>query len=114
MKGAWLSVVVAGLTACPAPGHPYLTLVRVPAGSAVRLRLIAARGVRINARLKPTLETPEGDLVVFDSRALTADSAYFTSSPEAITDGVVRGVIRASVCPSGERLCRVVELRSDE
>jgi hypothetical protein len=114
MTGAWLGVIVAGLTACTAPGHPYLTLVRVPAGNAVRLRLVPAWGVRINARLKPTLETAGGGLVMFDSRGLTADSAYFTASPEAITDAPARGVIRASVCPSGERLCRVVELRSTD
>jgi hypothetical protein len=45
-------------------------------GGATTLVLVAAPGVRINARVKPSLELPDGTVLRFDSPHLTADSAY--------------------------------------
>jgi len=71
------------------------------------LRLVAAPGVRINARLKPALELDDGTIVRFDSPHLTSDSAYFAAAPTAAPpDGARRGTLRVSVCPSGEGICR--------
>jgi len=75
------------------------------------LRLVAAPGVRINARLKPALELEDGTVVRFDSPRLTADSAYFAAAPTAAPPGAARrGTLRVSVCPSGEAICRSLEI----
>jgi hypothetical protein len=73
--------------------------------------LTAATGWKINARLKPVLESSDGGLVRFDSPHLTPDSAYFTAPPVAVVaagTAPVRGTLRASVCAAGESVCRVV------
>ncbi len=76
------------------------------------LRLVAAPGVRINARLKPALELDDGTVVRFDSPHVTADSAYFTAAPTAAPPltGNRHGTLRLSVCPAGEKICRLVEM----
>jgi len=76
------------------------------------LRLVAAPGVRINARLKPALELDDGAVVRFDSPDVTADSAYFTAAPTAAAPltGNRHGTLRLSVCPAGEKICRLVEM----
>ena len=82
-------------------------------GPVSRFRLIAARGARINARLKPALELPHGTVLRFDSPYLTRDSAYFAGVPiaeGALPEEAHRGVVRASVCPEHERLCRTYEV----
>ena len=84
---------------------------RVPAGTAVTL--IPGPGVRINARLKPALERPDGTILRFDSDYLPADSTYFSAAPIAVIPGahdVIHGHLRASVCPSGQNVCRTVQL----
>jgi len=71
------------------------------------LRLVAAPGVRINARLKPALEVDDGTIVRFDSPHVTPDSAYFAAAPTAAPPGAARrGTLRVSVCPFGEGICR--------
>lgn len=78
-------------------------------GPAGRLRLVAAPGARINARLKPALELTDGTVLRFDSPRLTADSAYYADAPTtegALPEEAHRGVVRASVCPREERICR--------
>lgn len=95
------------------PGAP----IRVnysPAGDSTRLTLVPSAGSRINARLKPALELPDGTVLRFDSPRLTADSAYFAEPPSALVAGQrknVRGTIRASICGE-EPACRqfVLEL----
>src|SRR5437870_2991438 len=84
-----------------------LTLVAGPP-----LRLVAAPGVRINARLKPALELDDGTVVRFDSPHVTADSAYFTAAPTAAPPltGNRHATLRLSVCPAGEKICRLVEM----
>jgi hypothetical protein len=78
----------------------------VPEGT--RLRLVPAAGARINAQQRPALQRADSSVVLFDSPSLTTDSAYFTEPPEALVTGPTAGRIVASVCPSGEYVCRPV------
>jgi hypothetical protein len=93
--------------------HPLV--VRVEGGdSSTRLLLVAAPGWKINARLKPALELPGGDIVRFDSPLLTADSAYFAEPPSVRLAGritTIHGTLKASACAAGERVCRLLVLR---
>ena len=70
-------IVLATLALAACHGPP--PLVALEAGPP--LRLVAAPGVRINARLKPALELEDGTVMRFDSPRLTADSAYFAVAP---------------------------------
>jgi len=93
----------------PAP----LRVERESSAGATRLVLVAAPGLRINARVKPALELPDGAVLRFDSPHLTADSAYFTRPPTAALPGAERrvaGTLRASVCSEHELVCRSVTL----
>src|SRR5438874_10988563 len=106
------SVMLVATLAAVASCHGRPALVALEAGPP--LRLMAAPGVRINARLKPALELDGGMVLRFDSPYLTADSAYFAAPPTAARpSGPRRGTLRVSVCPSGERLCRSLEMTVD-
>jgi hypothetical protein len=76
------------------------------------LRLDAAPGARINARLPPVLELRDGTLITFSGDELTADSSYFVASPRAGLGGTRAGTgtLRASVCPADVRVCLSVAL----
>jgi hypothetical protein len=79
--------------------------------------LAAAPGWKINARLKPVLESRSRVLARFDSPRRTADSAYFTEAPVAVVPGreaPIRGTLRASICAPGEGVCRVVAIEISE
>ena len=93
---------------------PPLALRTVPVGDSLRLVLEAAPGWRINARVKPVLESADGTLLQFDAPGLTPDSAYFAEPPVAVVAArgrhPIRGTLRASVCAAGEAVCRVVTL----
>jgi hypothetical protein len=109
---AFLLLVIAACSPAPRTPAP-LRLETVPAGADTRLTLIAAPGVKLNARLKPALELPGGGVVRFDSDRLTPDSAYFAEPPSALLSGrhtKVRGTLRASVCDEGELVCRSITL----
>ena len=98
-----IALLVAALSTAACRGRP--PLVALEAGPP--LRLVAAPGVQINARLKPALGLDDGTVVRFDSPRLTADSAYFAAAPTAAPpEGARRGTLRVSVCPSGEGICR--------
>jgi hypothetical protein len=111
---AALATLAAGILVPACHDEPALLHVEsalVPAGA--RLTLVPAPGVRINARLKPALELPDGTILRFDSDSLTADSSYFSAVPTAVIPGVrgdVHGHLRASVCPAGKNVCMSVEL----
>jgi len=98
-------------------GHPDpvpLKVTAVAAGPDTRLTLIAAPGLKLNARIEPALEFPGGTVIRFQSPHLTPDSAYFAAPPVAVLSGRnrrVHGLLRASVCDSGATFCRTVELR---
>ncbi len=109
------SVIVPVLAACsPAPRIPDpLRLETAPAGADTRLILVAAPGIKLNARLKPALELADGSVLRFDSSRLTPDSAYFAEPPSALLPGRhtrVGGVLRASVCDADELVCRSITL----
>lgn len=102
---ALVLATLATATAC----HSRPPLVALEAGPP--LRLVAAPGVRINARLKPALELDDGTVLRFDSPRVTPDSAYFAAAPTAAPpEGVRHGTLRVSVCPSGEGICRSLEI----
>jgi hypothetical protein len=78
-------------------------------GRVSRFTLVGAPGARINARLKPALELADGTVLRFDSPHVTSDTAYFADAPKAVAalrEEVHGGIVRASVCPTGEKICR--------
>lgn len=107
--GRAIAVLALGALACTRQPEPPLSVVqtRVPGGT--HLILIASPAIQINARLKPALDLADGTVLRFDTPHLTPDSAYFTASPELLlpTGAKTRGKIRASVCDSGEAVCRL-------
>ena len=104
-KFAMLVLATLVIAACHGPPP----LVGLEAGPP--LRLVAPPGVRINARLKPALELDDGTVLRFDSPRVTPDSAYFAAAPTAAPpEGARRGTLRVSVCPSGEGICRSLEI----
>lgn len=107
-------IATLALAACAPGPAPELTLTREPAGTLVRLELHPAPGVRINALLPPTLERSDGSIHRFDSPSRTPDSSYFSAPPVAVVPGPATGIVRASICPDGENVCRVVVVRSEE
>jgi len=104
-------------------GLVLIALVGCAASSPIRLRstvstggqtltLLAASGYKINARLTPALELPDGRVIRFASTELTPDSNYFTAPPTARLAGnrPVRGRLRAGVCRTGGTVCNVVTI----
>lgn len=102
------------LSGCAEGGGRYFSVAREPGADSVVIHLVPAPHVRINARLAPVLELPDGRVLRFSGTALTADSSYFTAPPVLAVRGSPRGMIRASVCPEGDSVCRVVEMVSGE
>jgi hypothetical protein len=113
VRKRWATLTgLLGLVSCLGAGSsdPF-HLEAVPLGANTRLTLLAAPGLKLNARLKPALELTDGRVLRFDSPRLTADSAYFAEPPSAIAIGRRahwRGKLRASVCDAGETICRTV------
>jgi len=112
--------ILLGLTACWSgsaadrwSSEAGLHLETAPASADTRLTLLAAPGYRINARVKPALELPDGSVLRFDTPRVTSDSAYFAEPPAALLKGRpgrVGGTLRASVCQPGQQVCRVLTL----
>ena len=108
-------VGAAGCGARPPAPPPVLRVAASANGSATRLTLLAAPRLRINARLAPALELPDGAALRFDGPR-TADSAYFAAPPTAelpgsrAGGGAVHGRLRASVCRDDEQVCRSIAL----
>jgi hypothetical protein len=102
------------MAACaPEPPAQPLRVETSRAGADTRLTLIPASHIKLNARVKPALELPDGSLLRFDSADLTADSAYFASPPTATLRGRhedVHGTVRASVCENDAPVCRSLVL----
>ena len=107
-RRALLGVTLLLALACAERADPLLSVRREPRGDATHLTLLAAPGARINARLSPALERSSGSVLRFHGTPLTADSSYFTAPPTLDVEGDPSGVIRASVCPEGEAVCRRV------
>lgn len=87
-----------------------MRVTRTPTGH--QLILVPATEARINARLRPTLERPDGRVLYFEAPQVTPDSAYYAAEPvlDLPDPGPPRGLIRVGVCPVGERVCQVVRL----
>lgn len=101
-------LLLALLAGCAPPPNPYLAVEREPVPEGTRLRLVPVAGARINAQQPPALQRADSSVVHFDAAALTPDSAYFAEPPVALVRGPTAGRIVASVCPSGEYVCRPV------
>ena len=109
MRRVALLFIVVGC----APRSDLVRLETTHEAGAFGLRLEPAPGARLNARLKPALELADGSVLRFDSPHLTPDSAYFAEPPVAVLGESTKarsGLLRASVCPTGESVCRTVEL----
>ncbi len=107
MRRAVLALFLGAVAGC-GPEVPFRLAVQ-RGGALSRFSLVAAPGVRINARLKPALELEDGTVLRFDSPHLTEEKAYFADAPTLETPlrrAVHRGVVRASVCSTGEQVCR--------
>lgn len=106
-RGGVVVVLVAVAAAC-GPAVPFRLAVE-RGGPVSRFRLIGRPGARINARLKPALELPDGTVLRFDSPHVTGDTAYFVDAPmvaATLEEDAHAGLLRASVCPAGEQVCR--------
>jgi thiol-disulfide isomerase/thioredoxin len=109
---AWRSRIEALLGDDPVPLHVDATATAL----GVRLTLRADSGARINARVKPALELPNGQVLRFDAPRLTPDSAYFAEAPSVVAPADARltgATVRASICPATERYCREVSIPLD-
>ena len=100
---------------CQPPAKPAgnLHLETSRSGGDTRVTLVAAPGSKLNARLKPALELPDGRVLRFDTSRLTPDSAYFAEPPSALVPGQhseMHGTLRASVCDDAASVCRTVAL----
>jgi len=106
MSRTLVGALVVAFGAC----HPAVPFqLAVERGPVSRLRLVGAPGAHINARLKPALELDDGTVLRFDSPHVSADSAYFVDAPTVeapLGETAHTGIVRASVCSAGERLCR--------
>lgn len=110
MSRALAGVLLIALAACRL-SVPFR--LAVEHGRIRRLRLVGAPGAHINARLKPALELDNGAVLRFDSPHVTADSAYFVDAPTVVAPmeaSVHSGIVRASICSAGEKLCRTFAL----
>jgi hypothetical protein len=106
MSRTLAGALLVALTSCR-PAVPFQ--LAVERGPVSRLRLVAAPGAQINARLKPALELEDGTVLRFDAPRVSADSAYFVDAPTVeapLGQTVHTGIVRASVCSAGEKLCR--------
>lgn len=103
-------MALVAVVACGTSADAPIRVVRQQSPAGVRLTLVANPAVQINAQLKPALELKDGSILRFDAAGISADSAYFTVPPELLLPAGVpaRGKIRASVCDSGESVCRLV------
>lgn len=119
-RAALLLLVLGGFAGCAvrraeAPeASVYLT--GRPSAEGYRLTLVPARGVSINARIRPTLELEGGEVVQFDQPSLTADSSYFAAPPQATVHRDrrrMKGVLRVGVCPAGLNVCRALVVPID-
>src|SRR5262245_30445311 len=110
-----LATVALPFSSVRAQTNEHPLAVRIEAGnSSTRVLLVAAPGWKINARLKPALELPGGNVIRFDAPQLTPDSAYFAEPPSARLPGrttAIHGTLKASACAADERVCRLLILR---
>ncbi len=99
-----LAVVVAGCR-----GEPDFQVRVDPGESESLVTLIVPPPVKVNARVPPGLELPDGRVLRFRADRLSADSAYFLAPIWAAvpfkTD-TVHGTLRISACDTAAQVCR--------
>ena len=103
------TLLLAGLACTPGTSRGPFHLIAAAAGRDTRVTLVAEPGLKLNARIAPALELPDGSILRFGAARLTADSAYFAEPPSAVLAGRherVHGTLRASVCREDEQVCR--------
>jgi hypothetical protein len=108
-----LALIAASACTAPETPSPPLRVTLAPDGPDTRLTLLAPPGAKVNARLAPALELPDGTILRFAAGRLTADSAYFAEPPTARLPGRydrIHGTLRASVCGADELVCRSVSV----
>ena len=114
-----VSLSIAGASALAALGcnepapEPPLMLETTSVDGRTQLKLVAAPGMRINARVTPALELADGRVIRFDSPSLSSDSSYFETPPTAELSDLaadIRGTLRASICDEAADFCRTVEI----
>ena len=109
----WFAGLALAALGCTASAPGPVRLATAGAGPDTRVTLIAEPGLKVNARLAPALELPDGTVLRFGAARLTEDSAYFAEPATALIPGHHRrlhGTLRASVCRDDERLCRSLTL----
>jgi len=125
VRARWHSSAVSLFAAClflgacasTDPESEPVSLIVTHGGERYGLRLVAAGGVRINARLKPVLELGDGAIVRLDSRSITPDSAYFAEPPVAsiaVSGQRLTGTLRVSVCVENASYCQSLILPVDQ
>jgi hypothetical protein len=80
-------------------------------GGVSMIDIAPAAGIHLNAAVAPAYEF-SGRVIRFSGPLAPADSLYFASSAHAVCParGKLTGVLQASVCAVGERVCRSVRL----
>jgi hypothetical protein len=114
LLAALTAALVGGGCRSSAGSAPLLRVASERSAGITTLSLVAAPGIRINARVKPALELPDGTVLRFDSPYQSRDSTFFTRPPTLSLPGGQRraeGTLRASVCEADELVCRSVVLR---
>ena len=109
----WTSILLVAGLACGRGAPAPLRLTTAAVGPDTRVTLVPEAGLKVNARVAPALELPDGRILRFGDARLTADSAYFAEPASARLPGRharVRGTLRASVCRADEQVCRILTI----
>lgn len=105
-------VVMASCSDANAASAPVsLYVASVPGGT--EYQLMPSPGVRINARLLPTIEFDSVSRLSLHSPDVTADSAYFVGQPRGVLvgpPGPLDGSLRVGICRDGRSVCESVLL----
>jgi hypothetical protein len=105
----WQLILMPGVLSCSPRGAAPPAVLRggVHRGLAT-LAVVPSAGVRLNARLPPTLELLDGRLLQVTNGITTADSAYFAEPPWTVRPDDLSGTtrLRVSYCRTDESVCR--------
>ena len=106
-------IVLTLLAAGCSRSTPLVSIEVSRTASGHHLTLVPAQGARINAKVRPAFERPDGRVLFFDATGTSADSTYYTADPflDLPDPEAPRGLVRVGVCPAGERVCRVLTLK---
>lgn len=101
------------LAACTPAPPPLVRLETAQVSDSLVLQVVAVGRARVNAGAPPALAL-EGEAVVRFAGAIDTTAPDYFIGPSRVAIPVAprerRGTLHASVCPVGERVCRVVSL----